>query len=645
MCGIVGFWASRPVGFEPLTELRRMAGALAHRGPDDEGTYWDDSAGLGLGHRRLSIVDLSAEGHQPMASASGRYVIVFNGEVYNFRALRTELEGLAPHSFRGHSDTEVMLAAFEAFGLNGALERFVGMFAFALWDRSERRLHLVRDRLGVKPLYYGFAEGRLVFGSELRALVTSTGFPRTIDHGALSAYLRYGYVPSPHAIYSAARKVLPGSVVTFRAPAPEAAEHSRYWSAAEVASKGMAAPFTCSDEEAVDELERLLDDAVGLRMVADVPLGAFLSGGIDSSTVVSRMQAMSSRPVKTFSIGFAEAKYDESRAAEAVARHLGTDHTALTVTPADMLELVPTMAEIYDEPFADSSQLPTYVVARLARERVTVALSGDGGDELFGGYNRHVWGPRVWGALKRFPMPARRALQAAIFRLSPDQWERAFEALGPFAPRARLRGQKLHKLGNVLLAASSDELYRSLVSRWDAPERLLASAAPEARNPLLDARLSGVSESMMLWDAVSYLPDDVMTKVDRASMAVSLEAREPLLDHRLFEFAWRLPHGLKVRHGTSKWPLRRVLERRVPAHLVDRPKMGFSIPIGEWLRGPLHGWAEELLDGSSLTRQGLLAREPVQVAWREHVSGRRDLGEELWTLIAFEAWARQNHVS
>jgi asparagine synthase (glutamine-hydrolysing) len=642
MCGVVGFWAARAFPFEPAAELRKMAAALAHRGPDDEGTFWDGAAGIGLGHRRLSIIDLSAEGHQPMESASGRYVIVFNGEVYNFRAIRAELEGGAgAPSFRGHSDTEVMLAAIETFGVVRAVERFVGMFAFALWDRRERRLHLVRDRLGVKPLYYGFAGGRLVFGSELNALAVSHGFSRDIDPSALAAYLRYGYVPSPHGIYRAVRKVAPGSVVTFRAPEPAAAEHVRYWSAADVATQGIRSPLACSDDEAIRELERLIDDAVGLRMVADVPLGAFLSGGVDSSTVVARMQALSARPVRTFSIGFADANYDESRAAEAVARHLGTDHTALTVTDEEVLPLVPKMAEVYDEPFADSSQLPTYVVSQLARKDVTVALSGDGGDELFGGYNRHVWGPRLWAALRRVPVPARRAVRAALFRLSPEQWDRVFAALGPAAPRVRLAGNKVHKLSGALLASSVGEMYRTLASRWDNPGALLVSQAEEARNPLLDARLETASDSMMLWDAVSYLPDDIMTKVDRASMAVSLEAREPLLDHRLFEFAWRLPREMKIRDGETKWLLRRVLYRSVPEGLVNRPKMGFAVPIGQWLRGPLREWAEELLRPSALAIEGLLDGNRVQGAWREHLSGRRNLGEELWTIIAFEAWARQ----
>jgi asparagine synthase (glutamine-hydrolysing) len=639
----VGFWAARAILFDPAAALRKMAAALSHRGPDDDGTFWDAGAGIGLGHRRLSIIDLSAEGHQPMESASGRYVIVFNGEVYNFRAIRAELEGgAAPPSFRGHSDTEVMLAAIEAFGVVRAVERFVGMFAFAVWDRRERRLHLVRDRLGVKPLYYGFADGRLVFGSELKALVAANGFSRDIDRSALAAYLRYGYVPSPHSIYRAAHKVAPGSIVTFGAPEPTAAEHVRYWSAADVATAGIRSPLAYSDDEATRELERLIDDAVGLRMVADVPLGAFLSGGVDSSTVVARMQALSARPVRTFSIGFADATYDESRAAEAVARHLGTDHTALTVTDHEVLPLLPKMAEVYDEPFADSSQLPTYVVSQLARRDVTVALSGDGGDELFGGYNRHVWGPRLWTALRRVPLPARRALRGALFRLSPEQWDGVFAALGPAAPRVRLAGNKVHKLSTTLLAGSVDEMYRTLVSRWDSPEALLLSPVQEARNPLLDARLATPSDSMMLWDTVSYLPDDIMTKVDRASMAVSLEAREPLLDHRLFEFAWRLPRKMKMRGGETKWLLRRVLYRSVPKGLVDRPKMGFAVPIGPWLRGPLREWAEELLRPSALASEGLLDGKRVQVAWREHLSGRRNLGEELWTIIAFEAWARQS---
>jgi asparagine synthase (glutamine-hydrolysing) len=615
-----------------------MAERIAHRGPDDHGHWWDAATGVGLAHRRLSILDLTAEGHQPMHSPGGRYVISFNGEVYNFAEIRRELElgGLLARPLRGHSDTEIMLAAFDAWGLERAIPRFVGMFAFALWDRKDRAIHLVRDRLGVKPLYYGSAGGRLVFASELAALTAAAGFERDLDQGAVASYLRLGYVPAPRSIYRAAKKVRPASIVTFRSASPESGTETHYWSAVDVAARGQRDAFDGSDAEATTELERRLREAVRLRLVSDVPLGAFLSGGIDSSVVVAMMQSESARPVKTFSIGNTDAAYDEGASAAAVARHLGTDHTAVTITPEDALDLVPALPRIYDEPFADSSQLPTYLVSRIARKDVTVALSGDGGDEVFGGYNRHLWGPRLWGAMRPLPLPVRKGLQRALLALSTEQWDRLHGLLGPAAPAVRLAGHKAHKIARLLGARSPEDLYRLLCSAGDASVILRPGSGVDVETP--DAGLATLGESMMLWDLVGYLPDDIMTKVDRASMAVSLEAREPLLDHRLVEFAWQLPLHLKIRGGTGKWILRQVLYRHVPRELVDRPKMGFSIPLGEWLRGPLRGWATDLLDAKRVAEGGLLDGKVIDRLWREHQSGARDHGEQLWSILVLQAW-------
>jgi len=625
---------------DPASELRDMAAQLVHRGPDDSGVWWESSSGVGLGHRRLSIVDLSAEGHQPMRSASGRYVMAFNGEVYNFAEIRRKLEreGSLQAPLRGHSDTEVMLAAFDAWGIEAAIEHFVGMFAFAVWDTRDRVLRLVRDRLGVKPLYYGLAGRRLVFGSELKAFARLRDFDRDLDLTSVASYLRYGYIPAPRSVYRLASKVRPGCIVSFGEPSPNARREVRYWSAEAVAREGRARAMNCSDRDAVDELERLLLDSVRLRMVSDVPLGAFLSGGIDSSTVVALMQAQSSRPVKTFSIGNAEAAYDESAAAAAVARHLGTDHTAVTITPADARAIIPELPRIYDEPFADSSQIPTYLVSRIARRDVTVALSGDGGDELFGGYNRHVWGPRVWNALELTPRPGRLVGRRALLSFSPDEWDHLHAKLGPLAPRVRLAGQKAHKIARVLDARSSTELYQILCSEWDDYEKVLARKRDAEPLQTPDVGATELAESMMLWDLLGYLPDDIMTKVDRASMAVSLEAREPLLDHRLVEFASRLPLRLKVRKGRGKWALRQVLHRHVPPALVERPKMGFSVPMGQWLRGPLRPWVTDLLSPTELRAQGILDADEIARLWAEHESGRRDFGDRIWRVALFQAW-------
>lgn len=649
MCGLTGLLeagaSAGPAALEAA--VRGMAGTLEHRGPDDAGTWVDGDAGVALGFRRLAIVDLSPEGHQPMRSASGRYVIVFNGEVYNFGALRAELEreGRAPQ-FRGHSDTEVMLAAIEAWGLQAAVSRFVGMFAFALWDRHERRLHLVRDRLGIKPMYYGWSGDSFLFGSELKALRAHPRFRDDLDRDALALFMRHGYIPAPHSIYRSVRKLPPGTMLSLAAHVRAEPEPVAWWSVGDAARTGLAHPFAGSDDDAVERLHALLAEAVSLRMLADVPLGAFLSGGIDSSTVVALMQAQSARPVRTFAIGFAEAGYNEAPHAAAVAKHLGTEHTELVVSPADALGVIPRLPSMYDEPFADSSQIPTYLVSALARRSVTVSLSGDGGDELFGGYSRYPETQELWRRASRLPAGARRGA-AALMERTPAALAEA--VLGPsgFAPRRFRRSSPQYTLtrgAEVLRASSAHELYHLLMSHWRAPDSLVLGASepsPFWRSPAGAPSFRDLTEWMMYVDQRTYLPDDILVKVDRASMAASLEARVPLLDHRVVEFAWTLGARFRQREGQGKWILRQVLERYVPRAMFDRPKMGFGVPIAAWLRGPLRDWADTLLDPARLAAEGYLAPGPLRAMWEEHRAGRADRVSYLWGPLMFQAWLEE----
>ena len=635
---------------DPDALARRMAAALAHRGPDAEGTWIDESRGIALAHRRLSIIDLSPLGSQPMISASGRFVIVFNGEVYNHAALRKELvQTSARVAFRGHSDTEVMLAAIETWGLEAAVRRFVGMFAFALWDRQQDRLHLVRDRLGIKPLYYGWAGDTLLFGSELRAFTAHPSFQGEIDRNAIALLLRYQCIPAPHCIYRGVYKLLPGTILTLGSPEAASVAPVAYWSARQVAEKGASDPFTGTEIEAVEQLETLLREAVSLRMIADVPIAAFLSGGLDSSTVAALMQAQSDRPISTFTIGSTDPAFDESPYARAVARHLGTDHTELIVTPDDALAVVPQLATLYDEPFADSSQIPTYLISALIRRNATVALSGDGGDELFAGYNRHVWATRVWNSVRYLPRAVRNVQASAISAVPPSTWNSLFERVGHLMPKTLRHedaGYKLHKMADVLSAPSIEAIYTRLASHWQAPTSVVVDAAEPATalaDPAHAVRLPSFVEKMLYLDLVTYLPDDVLTKVDRASMAVGLEARVPLLDHRVVEFVWRLPLSLKYRDGKSKWLLRQILYRHVPASLVERPKVGFGIPLHSWLRGPLREWAEELLDEGRLAREGYFNPAPIRRRWLEHLSGKRRWEYHLWDVLMFQAWLETSH--
>jgi asparagine synthase (glutamine-hydrolysing) len=648
MCGFAGIIDfSRGTGGQSLrATVARMANTLRHRGPDHAGIWIDTAAGVALGHRRLSILDLSPEGHQPMVSASGRYVIVFNGEIYNCPQLRRELDQATPPSlfFRGHSDTEVMLAAFEHWGVQPAIRRMNGMFAFALWDRYERVLYLGRDRLGEKPLYYGWIGETFLFGSELKALRCHPDFSPAINRHALALYMRHNCIPAPHSIYEGVRKLLPATMLVVSADTPGRAASIIYWSLKEVIERGVADPFMGSEQEAVGELETLLRDAVKIRMLADVPLGAFLSGGVDSSTVVALMQAQSERPVKTFTIGSCEPDYDEAASARAVARHLGTEHTELYVTAAEAMAVIPRLAEIYDEPFADSSQVVTFLVAEVARHHVTVGLSGDGGDEVFGGYNRHVWNDRIWNSVKWAPRSARMAVARTIQGIPPAKWETLFKSLRPLLPRSLMQrrfGYKLHKLAGLLPASNPQAMYLALASHWTDPESVvLAATEPETLLTRPDAwpHLSSWAQQMMFLDAATYLPDDILTKVDRATMAVSLEARVPLLDHRVAEFAWRLPSSLKIRNGQGKWILRQLLQRYVPPQLIDRPKSGFGIPLDIWLRGPLRDWAESLLDEDRLRNEGFFNPQPVRECWKHHLAGNCDLQYHLWDVLMFQDW-------
>jgi asparagine synthase (glutamine-hydrolysing) len=618
-----------------------MALCLAHRGPDDEGAWSDPTGQVGLGFRRLAIIDLSAEGHQPMSSADGRYTAVFNGEFYNFQALRKELLATGA-SFRGHSDTEVMLAAMTAWGVERAIPRLWGMFALALWDGAERRLHLVRDRVGKKPLYYGWSGDTFLFGSELKALRAHPAFRGEIDRDALAGFLRFSYVPAPRSIYRGIRKLPPGSWLTVDPGRPgEIAEPRRYWDLRNIATQGLADPLELDDAQAIDRAEELLADAVRLRAVADVPVGAFLSGGIDSSVVVALLQAGSTRQVATFTIGYDDDEYDESRHAAAIARHLGTHHTELRVTPQETLDVIPRLAESYDEPFADASQVPTSVVSMLARRHVTVALSGDGGDEVFGGYNRYVTGTRLWARSERVPRVIRQTTARGMELVPPAAWDRLGELVDRLLPTSRrglLTGNNIHKLATVIGQPDIDAFYTRLVSTWPEPASLLV-AGGEPALPWAHWLATGPpARRMMLLDLLTYLPDDILVKVDRASMSASLEARAPLLDHRLVEFCWRLPTHQLVRGGEGKWLLRRVLERHVPREMFERPKHGFGVPIDAWLRGPLREWACDLLSPDRLRREGYLRPEPIEAALWAHLDGRRNLQYQLWTVLMFEAW-------
>lgn len=637
MCGLAGILVRGFREGEGDAMAARMADCIRHRGPDDIGVWSDADAGIALAHRRLSVVDLSAAGHQPMLSASGRYVLAYNGEVYNHLELRRELEAAhAASAWRGHSDTETLLAGLEAWGVETTLKRSVGMFAFALWDRQTRTLILARDRVGEKPLYYGWQGETFLFGSELKALRAHPAFNAGVDRGALALLLRRNYIPAPYSIHPDIHKLLPGSWIELRQGQRDIQPHV-YWSLSEVAERGSADPFAGSDEEAVDELARVLGNAVAGQCVADVPLGALLSGGIDSSLIAALMQAQGSRPVRTFTIGFEDTTYDESAHAHAMAMHLGTEHTELRLSASDALDLIPSMPLMYDEPFADSSQLPTHLVMKLARQHVTVALSGDAGDEFFGGYNRHVFLPKVWRMFGGLPPIAQRPL-LGLMSAMPG-------LVGRLTGTAQA-ADKVRKLVKLFAARPQgiDDLYCATLTEWpDAAGVVVDGFVPA---DLLDARerwpkLSDPVARMMALDGLTYLPDDILAKVDRAAMAVSLETRAPFLDRDVMEFAWRLPMTMKLRDGKGKWILRQLLDRHVPRALIERPKMGFGIPLDQWLRGPLREWAGDLLAEDRLRREGYLRPEAITRTWQAHLRGQDSFGYRLWSVLMFQAWLQQ----
>jgi asparagine synthase (glutamine-hydrolysing) len=642
MCGIAGFIDKGIVNYIPNKILFKMGNVVLHRGPNDNGEWFDSKFQIGFAHRRLSIQDTSVAGHQPMFSKSGRFVIIFNGEIYNHLSLRKLLEkSLSDISFRGNSDTETILACLDEWGLKETIKRLRGMFAIAIWDNLKKSLFLIRDRVGEKPLYYGWANNVFLFGSELKSFKQHPKFKPEVNRGSISLLLRLNCIPAPYSIYKEVFKLKPGHILELcygeRMP-----KIWNYWSVSELVNNAKQNRFLGTPSDAVKSLENLALDAVKSQMIGDVPVGAFLSGGIDSSTIVSLMQANSINPVKTFSIGFEDQQYNEAEYAKKIAKHLGTDHSELYVTSKQALNAIPKLTALNSEPFADSSQIPTYLVSELAKKEVTVSLSGDAGDELFCGYNRYIITNRLWEKLSMFPVPIRKIIANLILSISPNKWD-ALSIFIPGSKKLHNFGDKVHKSANVLPSASLDELYLSLISHFRLPENIVINGTEptitltDQRNKLSINQLDNV-ERMMALDLLTYLPDDILTKVDRASMAVSLETRVPFLDHRIIEFAWSLPLSCKIRNGKSKWPLRQLLNNYVPKELFERPKMGFSIPVDLWLRGSLRDWAEELLSEERLMSEGYLQKDVVRRIWNEHISGKKNWQHHLWNILMFQAW-------
>lgn len=646
MCGIAGFWQTNNFSVDTAKAVaEKMALRVIHRGPDDAGVWIETGSGIALAHRRLSILELSAAGHQPMVSFSGRYVIVFNGEIYNHLELRQELIDMA---WRGHSDTETLLAGFEAWGIEATLKKIVGMFAIALWDRQEKTLTLARDRIGEKPLYYGFAKNTFIFGSELKAFRAHPDFVGEIDRNVLCLYLRYCCIPAPYSIYRGIHKLLPGNYIQF--PIARGTDAMRsvipiaYWSLSEVAAKGIAQPFTGNNTDAISALDKQLRQAIGLQMIADVPLGAFLSGGVDSSTIVALMQAQSTRPIKTFSIGFNESAYNEAEYAKAVAQHLGTDHTEHYVSPEQAMQVIPKLGSMYDEPFADSSQIPVFLVSEIARKHVAVSLSGDAGDELFCGYNRYALAD-MWRKIEGIPFVVRRMAGHLIKKVSSSKWDYGFRCVNKFSRLPTNMGEKLEKFSTLLENVDGiGSLYYSLVSKITNPGQVVINAKEPGiwlTEKVMKSQFLNPILQMMYLDAMTYLPDDILVKVDRAAMFNSLETRVPFLDHRVIDLAWSLSLSMKIRDGQSKWILRQVLYKYVPRELIKRPKTGFGIPIGKWLSGPLKDWAQALLEESRLRQEGFFDVRFIRLRWQEHMSGKRDWQHFLWTILMFQGWLEE----
>ena len=652
MCGFSGFLNFNPNLGNPLTLLQKMGSQLNHRGPDDSGVWFDDDSGVGFSHQRLAIIDLSLQGHQPMFSASGRFSIAYNGEIYNHQELKKELLQ-AKVAFRGGSDTEVLLAAIEAWGIKKTLQRCVGMFAFSLWDKKQKMLSLVRDRMGEKPLYYGWqgkgAERTFVFASELKPLRQHPAWQGGVDRDALANLLRYNYIPAPQTIHPDIYKLRPGHLLQLSKQdnGDWNEQEECWWSLQETVQQGRNNPFTGSRADAVEYLDKLLHNAIQGQSLADVPLGSFLSGGVDSSSVVAVMQAIASQPVKSFTIGFENSAYDESADARAIAKHLSCSHHEWIVTADDVLSLIPQLPNYYDEPFADVSQIPTLLVSALAKQNVTVALSGDGGDELFAGYNRHQWAPKLLHKMQYFPKVIREALAVLVASASPSGWDYFFKIIDPFMPqqlRVRHPGEKIHKIAMLLKQSGERELYATLVRIWPNPIPLLSGDSYDSvasHKELWDIGGS-FTERMTHLDAATYLPDDILTKVDRVAMSHSLETRVPLLDHRIVEFAAQLPLSMKIHQGDGKWILRKLLDRYVPRNLIERPKSGFGIPIGQWLKGPLQEWAEELLSTQKLKNGGYFDVKQVREVWGQHISGKKNQQYQLWSILMFQAWLDSN---
>lgn len=638
MCGLVGYWDKHGAD---KNIVRQMALRIKHRGPDGAGVWLNKTGDLAMSHRRLAVMDLSPAGHQPMISPCERYSLVFNGEIYNHLAIRRDLEKEGGHfDWRGHSDTETLLAALRHWGLEKTLQHLNGMFAFALWDSQEKSLSLARDRMGEKPLYYGNNRGCFFFTSELKALKAHPDWRPEIDRDALTLYMRHNAIPAPWSIYQGIKKLAPAHYVVIREAGSYVSEPKCYWDLAEIAEKGKARQTEGNADTLANELDSLLRDAVHSSMASDVPLGAFLSGGFDSTIVAALMQTQSSTPIKTFTIGFNEQGYNEAVHAKAVAKHLGTDHTELYVTPEEAMAVIPRLPTIWDEPFSDSSQIPTLLVSELARKHVTVSLSGDGGDELFCGYNRYTQGYQTWKRLQKFPTPIRRLLSKLIHIIPLQSLESLMQVLMKKNSIPQIAGH-LTKLADVLNANTGFAYYKNLVSHSKNPDKLVLNSV-EPKTIVDDIgripSLTDFRETMMYLDSMTYLPDDILTKVDRASMAVSLEARVPLLDHRVVEFAWKVPMSMKYRDGKSKWLLREVLYKYVPKELMERPKMGFGIPIDVWLQGPLRDWAENLLGEKRLREDGFFDPAPIRKMWEEHVSGKRRWHHHLWDVLMFQAW-------
>jgi asparagine synthase (glutamine-hydrolysing) len=643
MCGIAGFLmgTERHNGESSEKLIEKMTNTLAHRGPNNAGTWCDDVSGVYFGHRRLSILDLSEAGKQPMESACGRYVITYNGEVYNFQGIKKKLEAEINIDFKTHTDTEVILEACAKWGVQNAVNELIGMFAFSLWDKQERQLTLVRDRIGIKPLYWQFISGRLAFASELKALRVLPDWKPEVDKHALGSYLRHAYVPAPATIYSHVFKLSPGNILTWKAG--ESPEVNQYWDPLALVSENEQTHFSMSDIEAIDELDSLLGDAVQRRMISDVPLGVMLSGGIDSSIVTALMQKHSGRPVKTFSIGFNESDYNEAKYASQVAKHLGTEHTELYVESKHSLDVIGKIPMMYDEPFADASQIPTFLISDLIKNHVTVALSGDGGDELFAGYTRYQWAGKFAAIAKYFPAQLRNYVVSVIKYYPPQQWNQYLKNI-PAKIRPSHLGDKLYKIASILPLNNEQDIYKRLVSQWPKPSSVMNNGyemETVLSNEMLKNLIPKYVSRMQYMDLVTYLPDDILVKVDRASMAVGLEARVPLLDHRVVEFAWSQPFNRKMRNGQGKWLLKQLLYRYVSKNLVDRPKMGFGVPIDQWLRGPLKGWAHDLLSVERLRNDGFFNADVIQKCLQEHMSGNRNHQYRLWVILMFQAWQDQ----